>query len=111
MQSAAREGLNLTTIVFAEGSWSMEEPNERMTWGRTFGTEQGEIRWDVVGQGLGCAGFYAETLDEVRPALEAAKAHDGPAVVCLRTSREANMSTPLDPVLRFGEVYQGPRSG
>ncbi len=111
MQSAAREGLNLTTIVFAEGSWSMEEPNERMTWGRTFGTEQGEIRWDVVGQGLGCAGFYAETLDEVRPALEAAKAHDGPAVVCLRTSREANMSTPIDPVLRFGEVYQGPRAG
>ena len=47
MQSAAREGLNLTTIVVAEGSWSMEEPNERMTWGRTFGTEQRQPRASV----------------------------------------------------------------
>ena len=34
----------------------MEEPGELMNYGRTFGTEQGEIRWDVVGQGLGCQG-------------------------------------------------------
>jgi acetolactate synthase-1/2/3 large subunit len=108
MQSAAREGLKLTTIVFAEGSWSMEEPNERLTWGRTFGTEQGTIRWDVVGEGLGCRGFYVDSADGVRPALEAAKAGDGPAVVCLRTSREANLATPGDPVGRFVEVYQGP---
>ena len=29
MQSAAREGLKIRVIVFAEGSWTMEEPNER----------------------------------------------------------------------------------
>jgi acetolactate synthase-1/2/3 large subunit len=86
----------------------MEEPNERMTWGRTFGTDQGTIRWDVVAEGLGCAGFYVEQLEELAPALEKAKAAEGPAVVCLRTSREANLSTPPDPQLRFVEVYQGP---
>ena len=108
MQSAAREGLDLTTVVFAEGSWTMEEPNERMLYGRTFGTAMGTVRWDVVGQGLGCAGFYAERLEEVEPALEGAKSEKGPAVVCIRTDRDANLATPGDPLMRFVEVYQGP---
>ena len=108
MQSAAREGLKLTTVVFAEGSWSMEEPNERLTYGRTFGTDQGTIRWDVVAEGLGCRAFYVDATDGLRPALEEAKAGDGPAVVCLRTSREANLATLGDPMGRFVEVYQGP---
>jgi acetolactate synthase-1/2/3 large subunit len=108
MQSAAREGLDLTTVVFAEGSWTMEEPNERIRYGRTFGTEMGTVRWDRVGEGLGCEGFYAERLEDVEPALESAKATSGPAVVCLRTDRDANLATPRDPLLRFLEVYQGP---
>ena len=33
---------------------------------------------------------------------------DGPAVVCLRTDRDANQATPQDPGLRFFEVYNGP---
>ena len=40
MQSAARDEVKITTVVFAEGSWTMEEPNERMRYGRTFGTHQ-----------------------------------------------------------------------
>jgi len=108
MQSAAREGLRVTTVVFAEGSWTMEEPNERMLYGRTFGTAMGDVRWDVVGEGLGCEGAYVERLDDLEPALERAKAAQGPAVVCIRTDRDANLSTPGDPLLRFIEVYQGP---
>ena len=100
--------LKLTTIVFAEGSWTMEEPNERLTWGRTFGTDQGTIRWDVVAHGLGCQGFYVEEREALAATLERAKAADGPTVVCLRTSREANLATPADPLQRFIEVYQGP---
>jgi acetolactate synthase-1/2/3 large subunit len=108
MQSAAREGLALTTVVFAEGSWTMEEPNERMLYGRTFGTDMGEVRWDVVAQGLGCHGAFVEALEALEPALEAARDAAGPSVVCIRTDRLANLSTPGDPLLRFVEVYQGP---
>jgi acetolactate synthase I/II/III large subunit len=108
MQSAAREGLKVTTVVFAEGSWTMEEPNEQMIWGRTFGTAMGTVRWDVVGEGLGCEGAYVERLEELAPALERARAAKGPTVVCLRTSREANLSMPPALLLRFVEVYQGP---
>jgi acetolactate synthase-1/2/3 large subunit len=108
MQSAAREGLAVTTVVCAEGSWTMEEPNERMLYGRTFGTEMGTVRWDRVGEGLGCTGIYVERADELDAALARAKAAGGPAVVCVRTSRDANLAVPQEPLLRFVEVYQGP---
>jgi acetolactate synthase I/II/III large subunit len=108
MQSAARDGVKITAVVFAEGSWTMEEPNERMLYGRTFGTEQGTVRWDRVAAGLGCHGEYAERLTDVAPALQRAKAAPGPAVVCLKTDREANLAIPQDLLLRFVEVYQGP---
>ncbi len=110
MQSAAREGLKITTVVFAEGSWTMEEPNERMLYGRTFGTDMGTVRWDVVAQGLGCEGIHVEKREEIEPALRRARDADGPVVVCARTSRDANMAMPQDPLLRFVEVYQGPMS-
>lgn len=108
MQSAAREDVKITAIVFGEGSWTMEEPNERMLYGRTFGTHQGTIRWDKVAEGLGCAAYYAERMEDVTPALEKAKAETGPAVVCLRTDRDANLAVPQEMLLRFVEVYQGP---
>jgi acetolactate synthase-1/2/3 large subunit len=108
MQSAAREGLAITTVVMAEGAWSMEEPNERMLYGRTFGTEMGAVRWDLVGEGLGCQGIYVERAEDLEPALARAKAHPGPTVVCMRTDKNANLATPADPLRRFVEVYQGP---
>jgi len=108
MQTAARENLDLTTVVFAEGAWTMEEPNERMLYGRTFGTAMGEVRWDKVGEGLGCQATYVDRFDDLAPALAAARAHRGPSVVCLKTDREANLAIPADMLVRFVEVYQGP---
>jgi acetolactate synthase-1/2/3 large subunit len=62
----------------------------------------------VVAQGLGCHGAFVEALEALEPALEAARDAAGPSVVCIRTDRLANLSTPGDPLLRFVEVYQGP---
>ena len=108
LQSAARERVKLAVVVFAEGSWSMEVPNEQMRYGRTFGTEMGDVRWDRLAEGLGCAGAYVEQMSELEGALAAARAAPGPALVCVRTDRAANMSVPLSTAHRFGEVYQGP---
>jgi acetolactate synthase-1/2/3 large subunit len=108
LQSAAREGLKLTVVVMAEGEWTMEIPNEMMRWGQTFGTTMGEVRWDVVAQGLGCHGQLVECIGDLPGALLRAKAHDGPSVVCVRTSKEANLAVPQDIVGRFFEVYFGP---
>lgn len=108
LQSAAREGAKITVIVFAEGSWSMEVPNEQALYGRTFGTEMGVVRWDKVAEGLGCAGFYVESAATLEGALSAAGAASIPSLVCVRTDRAANLSIPKVIQQRFGEVYQGP---
>jgi acetolactate synthase I/II/III large subunit len=108
MQSAAREGLAITTIVFAEGTWTMEEPNEIELYGKTFGTAQGEIRWDLVAEGLGCHSEYVDQIEDLEPALRRAKEHDGPCLICLRSSHEANLAVPAGMLARFFEVYSGP---
>jgi acetolactate synthase-1/2/3 large subunit len=112
MQTAAREGLPLVVVVCAEGSWTMEELNERMLYGKTYGTAMGTVRWDVVAQGLGCHAAYVERLDDLAPALRAAQARDdGPTVICLRTDRDANLALPPEMMGRFFEVYNGPTPG
>ena len=107
MQSAARENLKLVTIVFAEGSWTMEEPNERRLFGRTFGTAMGTVRWHRAGEGLECEGFVAHRLEDFEDTLKRARASSRPAVVCLQTDREANLAIPGELMMRFAEVYQG----
>jgi acetolactate synthase I/II/III large subunit len=108
LQTAAREHLDLTVIVFAEGSWTMEELNERQLYGTTFGTAQGEIRWDLVAEGLGCHGEYVEAIEQLDGALRRAREHEGPSVICLRTDHEANLAIPAEMTARFFEVYSGP---
>jgi acetolactate synthase I/II/III large subunit len=108
MQSAAREKLALTVIVFAEGSWTMEEPNELELYGTTFGTAQGKVRWDIVAQGLGCHGEYVERIEDLDDALRRSREHDGPRVICVRSDHDANLNVPADMLARFFEVYNGP---
>ena len=109
LQSAVREGAKLTVVVCAEGSWSMEVPNEQMLYGTTFGTEMGVVRWELVAQGLGADGFRATTLAEVETALAAAQRSPKPALVCVTTDRAANIGVLPEAAMRFMEVYQGPK--
>jgi acetolactate synthase-1/2/3 large subunit len=108
LETAAHQGIKITVVVMAEGQWTMEIPNEVARWGRDFGTGMGEVRWDTVAKGLGCHGEYVDSIDELAPALARAKAHEGPALVCVRTSKDANLSVPQSVVGRFFEVYFGP---
>lgn len=108
LQSAVREQVEVTVVVCAEGSWTMEIPNERALYGTTFGTDMGVVRWDVVAQGLGAHGAYVERIDDLPDALARARATKGPRLVCVRTDREANLGVPDEMMRRFFEVYSGP---
>lgn len=108
LQTAAREKLHVTFVVMAESEWTMEIPNELTRWGRTFGTGTGEVRWDKVAEGLGCHGEYVDAIEALPAALARCKAHTGPALVCVRTSKEANLAVPEAGMARFFEVYFGP---
>jgi acetolactate synthase-1/2/3 large subunit len=68
----------------------------------------GEVRWDKVAEGLGCHGEYVETIEALPAALMRAKGVAGPTVVCVRTSRDANLAVPESGIARFFEVYNGP---
>jgi acetolactate synthase-1/2/3 large subunit len=108
LQTAAREGVKLTVVVLAEGQWSMEIPNPMARWGKTFGTSMGNVDWAKVAEGLGCHAATVDSIASLAPALERARAHPGPALVCVRTSVEANLSVPATIGARFFEVYYGP---
>ncbi|MFN8071369.1 MAG: thiamine pyrophosphate-binding protein [Mycobacterium sp.] len=108
LQTAVREGVDVTVIVCAEGSWTMEELNELQLYGTTFGTGQGEIRWDLVAQGLGCHSAYVDRMEDLEPALREARDHPGPSLVCLHTDHAANLAIPGEMLARFFEVYSGP---
>ncbi|HET9694908.1 MAG TPA: thiamine pyrophosphate-dependent enzyme, partial [Steroidobacteraceae bacterium] len=108
LQVAARENVKVTVVVMCEGEWTMEIPNEMARYGRTFGTTMGEVRWDIVATGLGCHGEYVQSVEELPAALERAARHERPAVVCVRTSKEANLAVPETIMGRFFEVYFGP---
>lgn len=107
LQSAVREDVKVTVVVLAEGSWSMEVPNEQARYGRTFGTEMGPVLWERLAESLGCFGFKAETAPDLRPALSAARDALGPALVRVRTDRAANLAFPSSIAMRFHEGYQG----
>jgi acetolactate synthase-1/2/3 large subunit len=108
LQVAAREGVNVTFVVMADGQWTMEVPNEMARWGKTFGTTMGDVRWDKVAEGLGAHGQIVDSIADLGPALACAKAHNGPALVCVRTSVAANLAMPKSIGGRFFEVYFGP---
>jgi acetolactate synthase-1/2/3 large subunit len=108
LQVAAREKLKITVVVMAEGQWTMEIPNEMARWGKTFETAMGDVRWDKLADSLGCHGEYVDALAELPAALQRAHAEDRPALLCVRTSVEANVAVPPSVVGRFFEVYFGP---
>ena len=108
LQTAARERLKVTVVVLAEGEWTMEIPNEMARFGTTFGTAMGEVHWDQVAEGLGCRAEHVEAIGELPAALARARAHDGPSLVSVRTSTEANLAVPQSGIARFFEVYFGP---
>ena len=108
LETAAREGLAVTVIVLAEGEWTMEVPNELARYGTTFNTAMGKVHWDQVAAGLGCVAEHVESLSDLAPALQRARQALGPALVSVRTSREANLAVPESGIARFFETYFGP---
>jgi len=108
METAFREGVNITVVVHAEGSWCMEEIYH-MVEGADPETYQSvymaPTRWDQIGAAVGCHGELVERPDQLVPALERARAEKRPSVVCVKTNREANLIPP--DAEAFAEVYSG----
>jgi acetolactate synthase-1/2/3 large subunit len=108
METAVREGVNITVVVHAEGSWCMEEIFHVMEQAdpETYrSVYMAPTRWDQIGTAVGCHAEFVERPAQLVPALQRALAEERPSVVCVRTSRESNLVPPG--AESFAEVYTG----
>jgi len=109
MATAVREKIKITVIVHAEESWCMEEIAQLFTLGdpeNMVAVKQLPIRWDKMAEAMGCHGELVEKPEELVAAFQRAKDSEKPAVVCVKTDKDANLMPPGGEL--FEQVYEGP---
>ena len=74
----------------------------------TSGSKQCRWRSPQDQSSLNLHSLNPERLEDLEAALNSAREASGPAVVCIRSDRDANLAIPGELGVRFGEVYQGP---
>ena len=84
--TAVQEGLKVTVVLIDNHGYQSIHALQRGRLDRSFGLEF-SARVDYAGnaRSYGCAAFEADTPDEVRQALEAARAQELPSVIVCRT--------------------------
>lgn len=82
LSTAVDHGINTVTVVMNNGCWGAEKAYQRDFFnGRYIGADVSSPPFDKLAELYGAAGFRAERLSEVAPAIEAALACGKPAVV------------------------------
>ena len=94
LETAAREGVKVISIINCDSAWGMEAIHLRKSVGTTIGVALSEVRYDQVATALGCHGELVEHSDGLRGALDRALAADGPSVIQVTTDTEENENPP-----------------
>jgi thiamine pyrophosphate-dependent acetolactate synthase large subunit-like protein len=82
LSTAVDHGINTVTVVMNNKCWGAEKAYQRDFFnGRYIGADVSSPPFDKLAELYGAAGFKAQTLGEVAPAIEAALACGKPAVV------------------------------
>ncbi|WP_282604470.1 thiamine pyrophosphate-binding protein [Pelagibius sp. Alg239-R121] len=82
LSTAVDHKINTVTVVMNNKCWGAEKAYQRDFFGgRYIGADISSPRFDKVAELYGAAGFRAQTLDEMREAIEAALVCGKPAVV------------------------------
>jgi acetolactate synthase-1/2/3 large subunit len=91
-----RHNLPIVTIVLNNKAWGMCVHGQAAMFGgnRLVVTELGESRYDLVAEGFGCYGAFAERPDQVREAVAAALASGRPACVNILTDLDIVFGPP-----------------
>ncbi|MFO1209350.1 MAG: thiamine pyrophosphate-binding protein [Amaricoccus sp.] len=89
LATAVLHGLPVTVVVVNNGRYGAIAATQARHFGRTVGTDLSSIDFAAYARALGAAGFRVERTEELAPALAAALACEGPALVELVTGPEA----------------------
>ena len=82
LSTAVDHGINSVTVVMNNGCWGAEKAYQRDFFGgRYIGADVSSPPFDQLADLYGAAGFKADRLDQVGPAIEAALASGKPSVV------------------------------
>lgn len=86
LDSLARHNANVVMIVGNNSAWGLEKHPMQRLFGYTVGCDLApETRYDKVAEDLGCHGALVRTAADLGPALDAAFAYEGPALVNVLT--------------------------
>ncbi len=110
LHAAASAGLRLVTVVCNDGAWGTELHGQRKAIGRSINTELDALPYERLGEAFGGVGFRVEQGSELGPALDAAFAADGPALVNVLVDREAGAALKTDPraaMILFDDLATG----
>ena len=81
LATAAQNNCKLIVVVFNDSCLTLIEAKQRRRQLPNAGVNLSDVDFAAVARGYGCAGFRVESPEELKPALLAALAEDGPAVV------------------------------
>ncbi len=97
LATAADVGAPIVVVVMNNGAWGAEKAYQRDFFGRRYlGTDLRRVRFDQVASEFGALGLRAETVSELRDAMKAAMAADGPALVDCAVDAEVMRSFRTD---------------
>ena len=81
LATAAQNNCKLIVVVFNDSCLTLIEAKQRRRQLPNAGVNLSDVDFASIARGYGCAGYRVETLEELKPALLAALAEDGPTVV------------------------------
>jgi acetolactate synthase-1/2/3 large subunit len=81
LETAARYGLNVITIVCNDSYWGMYRPFGEMLENEQFGTKLTDVDFTKVAEGYGCVGKRIASLEEFPEAFKWAQESGRPAVI------------------------------
>ena len=96
-----QQHLPVKIVVFNNGALSFVELEMKAAGIVSYGTDLDNPDFAAVARAAGLYGARVEKVDELEGALQAALAHDGPALVDVRTTLH---ELSLPPKLSYGEI-------
>jgi acetolactate synthase-1/2/3 large subunit len=97
LETAARLELPVIFIVAVDGAYGMEKSAQRRVFNREapwFHHDHAPVRYDKIGEAMGCHGEYVDKASDLVPALERATASGLPAVIHAAVDPVANVDPP-----------------
>jgi acetolactate synthase-1/2/3 large subunit len=90
LATASYYGLPFFGMISNDGAWGANRVNQKRNLGRNYGTHLAPSRYDLVAQGLDCAGEYVERPADVGPAIDR-------ALDAVRSGKPAIVNVMCDP--------------